>query len=256
MIGVSRRSALGWSLFAPLARVALAGDVAVAESVDDLRFTGWGSEPLSYLTIAPYYLSPAELAAVTIPPPPLNSSSATRADLDELLRLEAARSDLQRASITRHLDYAPMCAHFAATAGRTLAGMPETRALLDHVQLDVRWVVFQTKKQFARIRPDRLEPRLHPCLPVPAHPAYPSSHAAQGALLGRVLGLLAPEAALALTELGLQIGREREIAGVHYPSDGVAGRTLAEGVFVRLQGNARFAAELSAARGEWLSPRR
>ena len=53
MIGVSRRSALGWSLFAPLARVALAGDVAVAESVDDLRFTGWGSEPLSYLTIAP-----------------------------------------------------------------------------------------------------------------------------------------------------------------------------------------------------------
>ena len=223
MIAVSRRSVLGWfagSLFVP---VALGSDTALAEPVDDLRFTGWGNEPLGYLTIPPYFLSVAELAAVTMPPPPLNSSLATRADLDELLRLQAARSPAEQASIQRHLDYAPICAHFVDVAGRALVILPRTRALLDHVQLDIRWAVFQSKKQFARIRPDRLEPRLHPCLPMPAHPAYPSSHAAQGYLLGRVVGLLAPQAVGPLAELGVQIGHEREIAGVHYPSDGVAG---------------------------------
>ena len=249
---VSRRSTLAWAAAAPFA---LRGDRALAESLDDVRFTGWGREAVTYLDLPPYYLSRDELRALPLSPPPLNSSPATRAELDALVRLEASRSAAETESIQRHLDYVPICMHFVNGDGRNFAAMPRTRALLEHIQLDIRWAVFQAKNRFCRPRPDRLDSRIHPCIPVPPHPAYPSSHAALGCLLGRVVSVLAREGNDSLVALGFLMGREREVAGVHYPSDSVAGRALAEAVFLRFESSATYVSELQAAKTEWASRR-
>ena len=86
---------------------------------------------------------------------------------------------------------------------------------------------------------------------MPPHPAYPSGHAIQGFAVGRVLGLISPEDRERFAELGVQMGREREIAGLHYPSDSAASRALGEALFALLAANPRFAQELDAARAEW-----
>jgi len=48
-----------------------------------------------------------------------------------------------------------------------------------------------------------------------------------------------------------QIGPEREIAGLHYPSDSRASRALGDELLARLQQNERFLAEVKAAKEEW-----
>ena len=90
-----------------------------------------------------------------------------------------------------------------------------------------------------------------PAISVPAHPAYPSSHALQGYMVACTLSLLFPQNAQELMSVGEQIGREREIAGIHYPSDSRASRALGEELFDLLQQNERFLAEVEAARAEW-----
>jgi acid phosphatase (class A) len=51
--------------------------------------------------------------------------------------------------------------------------------------------------------------------------------------------------------LASRIARNREIAGVHYPSDTAAGRDLAAQLFAALDGVATFKAQLAAATAEW-----
>ena len=78
-----------------------------------------------------------------------------------------------------------------------------------------------------------------------------SRHALQGDLVARVLSLIFPGDREALTDAGTLIGREREIAGLHYPSDAKASRILGQSLFARLLANGAFLAEVEAARSEW-----
>src|SRR5581483_147984 len=192
-----------------------------------------------------------ELLAFPVAAPPANSAPSTRRELDELLELERARTQAERRSIEQHREYAGVCGAFFAALHRAPASAPKTMALLEHVDQDATVAVFNAKRRFERARPHQLEPRLAPSIPVPPHPAYPSGHALQGHLVARVLASLVPRERETLLALGVQIGREREIAGLHYPSDSAASRALGELLFARLERDARFRAELDAARAEW-----
>jgi len=50
---------------------------------------------------------------------------------------------------------------------------------------------------------------------------------------------------------GASIGHEREIAGLHYPSDARASSALGEALFERLEKNETFLKDVDAARAEW-----
>jgi len=233
--------------------VRLSADVAL----DDVRFEAWSKTALSFLDRPPHFLGRDELFALAVPPPAPNSAPQTRAELDELLALQAARTPAQQRSIEDHRTYEKVCQAIAQAAHHDLSAAPRTRALLAHVEQDASLAVFHAKRQFQRARPHQLEPRLHPCIAVPGHPAYPSGHALQGYLVARVLSLILPEAREALMNAGVLIGREREIAGLHYPSDSTASRALGQALFAGLQTNAAFLAEVEAARAEWRAePRR
>jgi acid phosphatase (class A) len=225
--------------------------VAAAEPLDEIRFTRWGALPLSFLDRRPYFLTREELLALPVAPPPLNSAPSTRRELDELLRLQRERTRAEERSIEQHREYPGLCAAFFAALHRAPASAPKTRALLEHVDADATLAVFHAKRRFNRARPNQLEPRLAPSIPVPAHPAYPSGHALQGLLVARVLASILPEQRALLLALGEQIGREREIAGLHYASDSAASHALGEALFARLEANPRYRGELDAARAEW-----
>jgi acid phosphatase (class A) len=224
---------------------------SVAAPLDDLRFEAWGKWALSRLNLPSHFLDREVLIALPVAPPPDNSSDETRAELDELLELQRARTGTQLKMITKHLEYDGVCVAILAASNRKLTRAPKTKALLGHVQVDASLAIFHAKKRFNRARPHQLEPRLHPAIAVPTHPAYPSSHALQGYLVARTLSLLFPQNSEDLMVVGVEIGREREIAGLHYPSDSKASRALGEELFSRLQQNEKFLAEVEAARKEW-----
>jgi acid phosphatase (class A) len=220
-------------------------------SVDDLRFERWSTAALAFLARPPHFLGRDELFALSVPPPPANSSPQTRTELDELLALQAARTPAQQRAIEAHREFQNVCEVILQAGHGRLRSGPRTRALLMHVEQDASLAVFHAKQRFQRPRPHQLEPRLHPCTAVPGHPAYPSGHALQGYLIARVLALIFPEDRQALMDAGTLIGHEREIAGLHYPSDARASRALGEALFDRLQRNEAFLAEVAAARAEW-----
>jgi len=223
-------------------------------SLDDIRFEGWSKTALSFLDRPSYFLGRDELLALPVPPPPTNDSPETRAELDGLLALQAVRTRAQQRSIENHREYESVCEAIIEAVHGRLKSAPRTRALLVHVEQDASLAVFHAKKRFQRARPHQLEPRLHPCIAVPGHPAYPSGHALQGYLVARVLSLIFPEGREALRAAGASIGHEREIAGLHYPSDARASSALGQSLFARLESNETFLREVDAARAEWRRP--
>jgi len=111
-----------------------------------------------------------------------------------------------------------------------------------------------------RPRPSHVCPALLPPIQVPGHASYPSGHATQAHLIAKCVQLVLPAAAAMtapltadLDALAARIARNREIAGLHYPSDSAAGLVLATGIVPLLNSAAvpPFTTALTAAQGEW-----
>jgi acid phosphatase (class A) len=74
--------------------------------------------------------------------------------------------------------------------------------------------------------------------------------------MASVLAELAPDRRDALVRRGAQIGHDRVLAGVHYPSDVLAGLGLGEAIAQALLADAAFRASLEDVRKkEWAGAR-
>jgi len=107
------------------------------------------------------------------------------------------------------------------------------------------------KAEFQRPRPSRLSPRLMPPIEVPGHLSFPSGHSTQAHLVARALNLVMPDAAARsldtssalrtrpdvqspLFRMAERIARNREVLGLHYPSDSAAGAYLASQAIAKM----------------------
>jgi len=84
------------------------------------------------------------------------------------------------------------------------------------------WKVF-----YNRPRPSQLCPTLLPPISVQGHAAFPSGHSLISHLTSLCLSDLVPVKANALDALARRVADNREIAGLHYPSDTDAGSDVA-----------------------------
>ncbi len=173
------------------------------------------------------------LAHILLPPPPENESTTTRAELAQMHVWADARTPESIAAI-KHEDqfnsemvFGPLyfSDFFHATAS------PATDRLIQFIYAEYDPIIMDLKKQYDRVRPSYLDPSLTTVIPVPGHPAYPSGHASQIFMLAHILSELLPEARESFFEDAYEVAHNREIAGLHYPSDTEAGRVLAEQFF-------------------------
>ena len=115
------------------------------------------------------------------------------------------------------------------------------------------FIAMTLKRLHQRPRPSQLSPALMPPIPVPGHASYPSGHATQAYLLSHLMaqvmpavvttalgpaappppptvlpnGLAGPAAATLLHRLAERVARNREVMGLHYRSDSIAGQNVA-----------------------------
>jgi membrane-associated phospholipid phosphatase len=211
--------------FPPLAAALLAATVAVvpaARAADPPPMADWPT-----LLIA----SPA---AIVVPPPP--GAAETAAELAALRAASADRGpDLAR-RLRRWETGGPVylwnAATVAALVDRHLGNPPGSRALaLLHATLyDVSVVVAAAKAAHPRRPPAAQDGAL--AVPGVRSPdaSYPSEAAAMGAAATALLGDLLPAEAARFGALAAEGERLRREAGLEFPSDAAAGRTIGEAV--------------------------
>ena len=133
-----------------------------------------------------------------------------------------------------------LVAYFAQTLMLSPSAHPNAIRVLEIANQVGLLVAMFFKFRFRRGRPQQVWPGLVPLVPSPWHPSYPSGHSLQSHLIALALGEVAPKAKEALLALAKRIGTNREVAGVHFQSDTIAGRDIAYSIFPRLEGCSTF----------------
>ncbi len=139
------------------------------------------------------------------------------------------------------------------------AETPATMRLIANVAADLRPAVEASKTLFHRDRPfvgsadpRACDPRAHEG----ASPdgslsySYPSGHAAFGELWALVMADAVPAERNRMLAWGHRLGDNRVVCRVHWPSDIVAGRKLADALYARISRTPRYQADIAAARAE------
>ncbi|HEU0218357.1 MAG TPA: hypothetical protein VFQ90_17010 [Stellaceae bacterium] len=121
------------------------------------------------------------------------------------------------------------------------------------------------KAIFNRPRASRLSPSLLPPIEVPGHASYPSAHSTQSHLVANLLADAMPDQANQATDstgatdiphgplqrMAERISRNREVLGLHYPSDSAAGKLLADQTYLLLKSSDIVSKIIDWARAEW-----
>jgi acid phosphatase (class A) len=191
--------------------------------------------------------------AEIMPAPPAPGSLAHQADIEAVLQVQAWRTPKQVAWAKRIkagdlFDYADVLGKWF-----TEENLPLTAALLERVDADLTDGIYASKRYFARPRPYIADTRVQPCVRRLGTESYPSGHTLSFYVEAGVLAEIFPDKRAALFEFAQKMAWGRVIAGVHYPTDLVAGRVFAEAIMEELKKSPAFQAALGTSRAEILA---
>ena len=188
--------------------------------------------------------------AQILPEAPAPGSLTEQADLETVVQAQTWRTPDEEAW-AKFIDKDNAFNHASVLgAWFTKENLPQTAKFLADVTDDVNAVGALTKKLHARPRPSQVDPRVKPCVPVPASASYPSGHVTRAYAWAAVLAEIFPEQRDALFARAAHAGWGRVLAGVHYPTDVVAGKLLAAAVVSELKKSAAFNAAVEKCRAE------
>lgn len=185
-----------------------------------------------------------------LPPPPDRDSKQTQAEIAELLAVQAARTKEQAASAIADAEE-NVDVFWASTGGTgTPAFSPRTQTFFARLIATESSVVDPAKKFFARARPHMVEPKIEPIVYRSSSGSWPSGHSTFGWLMATVLADMVPEKRNAIFARAREYAQNRAVAGIHYPSDLIAGRQAGSLIALAIKNQADYRQEFEAARGE------
>jgi acid phosphatase (class A) len=189
--------------------------------------------------------------SLIIPPPPAQDSETTKAELAEMHRIEKTRTPAQIAAAQSDDNQMDIFIYRTVLGEKfNAADLPLTTALSTHVH-DDGWAASELKGLFKRPRPYQYDKTLHPICGTTDRPnSYPSGHSIGGYLEAFVLAQIVPEKSTEILARADDYAHNREVCGVHYPSDLAGGRSVAYAIFGNMLASPRFQADLAAARAE------
>jgi membrane-associated phospholipid phosphatase len=185
---------------------------------------------------------------------------------DEISNLVTAAQDERADALGEILSQAEeFTSYFLNLMTAKPTSYPATTRVLNAANLVALFVAMNWKSQFKRPRASQLCPALLPPIAVPGHASYPSGHSTQAHLMALCIGEVfagLPSTQQPLMQpiqddlwvLADRIARNREIAGLHYPSDTAAGIVLANQILPLLSGmdpSSAYQTAVTNAVAEW-----
>jgi acid phosphatase (class A) len=187
-----------------------------------------------------------------LPAPPPEGSPAAKAELEELDRIQAARTAEAFARADR--DFKTRNASIFAGAigkGFDLGHLPATAKLMDMVGREEDAAAEIAKDHFRRTRPWIVDPALNSCSKNDApQSSYPSGHSTMAYAMGVVLAALVPDRADKIMARAADYAENRLVCGMHRRRDIQAGQVLGTVVAEDLLRDPRFHADFDAAKAE------
>lgn len=183
-------------------------------------------------------------------PPPAQDSAQTKAELEELLKLQNSRSPQMIAAAVADTDESGFA--FADVMGPAFTAdkLPLTAALLARVHDEEGNLTDPAKDYYHRPRPYLFDTRVQPCVKKSKSFSYPSGHATGGTAMSVILANMVPEKKEAILARGLVYAENRLVGGAHYRSDIVAGQRAGVLLAAKLLDQKDFKKDYKKARQE------
>jgi acid phosphatase (class A) len=184
-----------------------------------------------------------------LPEPPAKDSLEQQSEIELILKLQEARTPEQVTRIKLEDKFTVFIFSDVLGPGFTPENCPETKALFEKTMVDAKYFSKVGKAHWDRARPPMAHPKVKAVIDE-TDSSYPSGHATRSMVMALMLSEIDPADKAKLIQRGELVGWDRVIAGVHYPSDVVAGRTLGLAVFHALMKSPEFHEELEKVRTE------
>lgn len=183
-------------------------------------------------------------------PPPALDSQQQKQEIDELLAFQKNRTPAMEAFAQADADRTVF--RFADVLGNnfTAEKLPQAKAFFNMVRENADYILGPAKEHWNRPRPYVTDKDIHPCVQKPGNASYPSGHSTFGTVTSIILANMIPEKQKQIYDRAELYRRNREIGGVHYPSDVEAGRIAGTVVAAFLFQSPAFQEEFAKARVE------
>ena len=199
-----------------------------------------------------HFLDPSSVDWKSLLPPPADVRSlAGLADLETVLQVQAARTpaDIAWAKLIEkddvYADYGDLFGPWFAEKN-----LPVLADFIRQVTADSHKVNKVVKNLYPRRRPPMIEPTVQPCVAIPKTNSYPSGHSLRAYLWAAVLGDIFTDRPVELATRAHHVAWGRIIGGVHFPSDDVGGRIVAQAIAAEMRKNPAYRAAIEQCRAE------
>ena len=218
----------------------------------------WGVEstpdktPATAPVAAVYFIPPdATDWKNLLPAPPAPGSVAMLGDVETVLQVQAARTPADIAW-AKFIEPEHVFDDFTDVLGPWFAekNLPVSAEFLRQVTSDARAVSDRMKNLYPRQRPPAVEPTVQPCVPIPKSNSYPSGHSVRAFVWAGVLADIFPDRQPELFTRAHRVAWGRVIGGVHFPTDTVGGRILAQAIVAELRKSPAYRAAVEKCRAE------
>ena len=203
---------------------------------------------------APHYIVPTSIETATLlPEPPALNSAETTNEIQILLEKQKTRTLAEVARAQSEVKLTVFAFADVLGTGFTEEKLPKTAAFFGSIHNDAHFVSDAAKKVWNRPRPYVQDARIHPVVELENNGSYPSGHATRGMLDALILADIFPDLKDKLIARGQQIGEDRELAGVHFPSDVAGGQALGKALYDKFVASSAFQADLATVKSELLT---
>jgi membrane-associated phospholipid phosphatase len=161
----------------------------------------------------------------------------------------------QEKEIKDQVQVAQISGALCSAIGRTDWPSPVYYLMIDALR-DLLPIIAITKLRYNRIRPYQIFPELAPGFltgpDFPKHPSFPSGHSSQAHLIAELIKLIWSDGNIhaKADACAAEIARNRERAGLHFPTDSAAGAALARFFVAELLQDQIFQQDLDSAKQE------
>jgi len=188
--------------------------------------------------------------AKVLPAPPEAGSLAAQADLEAVRMAQTWRTPDQVVWALKVDAADPFAPAEVLGDWFRKESLPLCAQFLQDVDNDLAGVTSRAKALHQRPRPFQVDPTLQPCVPKPHSYSYPSGHSSHAFTRALVLAEVFPEKTDALVAWAHRVAWGRILGGVHFPTDDVGGRLLAEVTAAEMKKSPAFRAAVEACRKE------